>query len=965
MNVVMHDAQNINSTNCCRSSWQELAPNLGNNVSIFHINMRSVANKFSELVAYLNMLKTKFTFIVLTETWLTDSSDFGYEIDGYDSVSLNRNLRPGGGLKIFYLEHISVEICTSSYISHWSEKMVLKTSIPSFGNLILCALYRPPSGSIPDFCENMSEVLGNFIDSRCVVIGDLNINLLNYNSDNSVRNYVDMFSEYGFHNQINLPTYHSPITQTDLSCLDHIFHNLNMPCKGFVVEPRLADHYGTCLIIDKVTSFPNRSIRFRDFSQSNIENFKSNLPLECSNYFPPDDDVELCAQYLHDYLKSLLEKYFPIRCKTISCKRLNSPWVTKNILKCIKKKHRWYRLWKLGRIEKRSYTRLAADVRALMRQAEEHYYRNKLRSLSGDSRRNWKVLNRLIKKSSKRAPSVFRINDEAISDPQTISDAFIQHFHDKPIRVSDNIPDSTFDFSNLIGRNDTSMSIDLCSPNEVLNIIGGLKKTGNIHDISIRFLKLGGMHFAEILSNFYNKCIANGYFPNVFKVSRITPVFKKGSCNLIDNYRPVSVLCNLGKIFEYMLFSRLKQFFNSQNLLSEKQYGFRAGKSTELAVFDLVWKILPAIEQKMYAVCIFLDFSICFDTIDRNILLSKLDKYGVRGLCYDLIKSYFNDRQQFVQFQNCNSRSVSQTLGVVQGSRLGPLLFDIYSNDFNSLCSRDENILYADDTCLIYVGDDLQLLTNHVNMRLNIINEWCNSNKLYVNRDKSEYMVITNRDMSSVPDVRIGSDRLNLVKHFKYLGINIDDSCKFNTHIDSLKSRLSSLRGMSYRLRNHLDIRAAKQLYYSCVYSVAMYGIAVWGGALICNHRADSLIRLQRHILENLFSKFFSDDINFHAKILKIEDVYRLRVAIYMFRILVLNELPILKRCLLLSQAPHTYGTRNASDLRLPYPRTEVIRLSYKYQFVNVWNSIPERIRLLPSLKQFKRALTDHFLSRY
>ena len=221
-------------------------------------------------------------------------------------------------------------------------------------------------------------------------------------------------------------------------------------------------------------------------------------------------------------------------------------------------------------------------------------------------------------------------------------------------------------------------------------------------------------------------------------------------------------------------------------------------------------KILPAIELKKYAICVFLDYSSCFDTIDRNILMSKLYKYGVRGVNYDIFKSYFNNRKQFVQFMDNHSNTTTQLLGIVQGSRLGPLLWDIYSTDFNSLCARDENILYADDACLIYVGDDLQSLTNHVNQRLNIVNEWCNANKLHINRNKSEVMLISNRQLTQNVEVRIGRDKLKVVKNFKYLGINIDDSCKFNTHIDALKGKLSCLKGMTYRLRNYLDFHAAK-----------------------------------------------------------------------------------------------------------------------------------------------------------
>ena len=153
-----------------------------------------------------------------------------------------------------------------------------------------------------------------------------------------------------------------------------------------------------------------------------------------------------------------------------------------------------------------------------------------------------------------------------------------------------------------------------------------------------------------------------GIFPDIFKSAKITPVFKKGVRNMIKNYRPISILCNIAKIFEAVICSRLKEFFMSQNLLSEKQFGFRTNKSTEMAVHDLIFKLLPAFENKKYAICVFLDYSACFDTISREILLDKMKRYGVRGTELELIKSYLKGRQQYVNYSNTNSTHHQQNI---------------------------------------------------------------------------------------------------------------------------------------------------------------------------------------------------------------------------------------------------------------------------------------------------------------
>ena len=178
---------------------------------------------------------------------------------------------------------------------------------------------------------------------------------------------------------------------------------------------------------------------------------------------------------------------------------------------------------------------------------------------------------------------------------------------------------------------------------------------------------------------------------------------------------------------------------------------------------------------------------------------------------------------------------------------------------------------------------------------------------------------------------------------------------------------MSRLCGMTYRLGKFVDKSAAIKIYYSSVYSVLSYCIATWGGTMLCTRRADNLLRLQKRIVTNLFSKFYprSDNIFRDASIIKIPDVYKLRVAIYMYSIIVDKSIPSLKRQLFLEDPGHNYDTRTANTLRLPFPRVEVIRMNFRYQFVNIWNGIPEDIKSKPSKKSFKRAYIQYIINNY
>ena len=178
--------------------------------------------------------------------------------------------------------------------------------------------------------------------------------------------------------------------------------------------------------------------------------------------------------------------------------------------------------------------------------------------------------------------------------------------------------------------------------------------------------------------HFFNFCVYKQSYPDELKISNVKPVYKKNSKEKIENHRPVSVLSNLGKIFENLMYDRLRSFFTRYSLLSNRQYGFRKNRNTEHEIMELVNKALPAIENKKYSLCIFLDCKACFDTICRSSLLKKLYRYSVRGPSFELIKSYFENRKQLVVFKSDRSDVLSQNLGVVQCSKCGPLLFDIY-----------------------------------------------------------------------------------------------------------------------------------------------------------------------------------------------------------------------------------------------------------------------------------------------
>ena len=191
-----------------------------------------------------------------------------------------------------------------------------------------------------------------------------------------------------------------------------------------------------------------------------------------------------------------------------------------------------------------------------------------------------------------------------------------------------------------------------------------------------------------------NNLITTGIFPNQLTIAKVVPIFKKNVPTDVKNYRPISVLPTISKIFENVMQTQLMEYFTSHNLLASQQYGFRSNRSTELATLELM-------DRNSCPTNIYLDLSKAFDSLNYEILLFKLQYYGLQGNALLLLKNYLYERSQYVQIENVKSCSHPVSCGIPKGSVLGPLLFNILINDIPKATSKFNVIMYADDTTLV------------------------------------------------------------------------------------------------------------------------------------------------------------------------------------------------------------------------------------------------------------------------
>ena len=298
------------------------------------------------------------------------------------------------------------------------------------------------------------------------------------------------------------------------------------------------------------------------------------------------------------------------------------------------------------------------------------------------------------------------------------------------------------------------------------------------------------------------------------------------------NYRPISVLPCFSKIIEKIIANWLLSFLPKYNILYDYQFGFIPGKSTTHAILSLVDYLINSFEDNKLTCGIFLDISKTFDTIDHNILLSKLYKYGIRGNTLNWFMNYLSNRYKFVSINNTSSYFLRIECGVPQGSILGPILFILYINDLSRVSTKLKFLLYADDTNILYENTDANAIIKTINMEMPKIIEWFKSNKLHINANKTVAMLFHTRQKRVNNDenlIVIDGNIIPFTTNTKFLGINIYNNLTWKAHINHITTIISKGVGVLSRLSKELSYNILTLIYITILLLYLTYCCITWG----------------------------------------------------------------------------------------------------------------------------------------
>ena len=937
-----------------------------NAFSMCHLNIRSATKNASDFSHQLNSLKLQFDVIALTETWFSETNHEVIGFDDYNHICKYRQIRQGGGVSILFKKSLKFrELPELSDTIDSCESLFAEIELTN-KNIIIGCLYRPPGNDISTFTSDVETLLAklNKLNKRVYLLGDYNIDLLKVHNHTPSREFVDCMFSSSFVPLIHRPT---RLTDTTATIIDNIFTNhIHTDRMNGIIPMGISDHFPIFTLLSDIrpSIITGSTILTRTINDQTIHELDDHLKSSSWDHICNMDNVEDACTLFSSQLQTAINSTMPLKVIQPRHQITKKPWITRGILDMIIQKNELYIRYKqtgdiaLGN----EYRKIRTKLTNVIRISEKDYHQKLLDQNKNNLSKLWKHLNSVIsRKKTIINNTVFKHGNKEISEDASIANHFNNYFLNLPKSLLRKMPNKKIDpYMYMPHPTAHSLFLTPTDENEISEIIASLKTSSPGYDgIDMKIIKPIKNSILKPLAYICNLSFSQGKFPDQLKVAKIIPIHKKGDRSDFSNYRPISILPVFSKIIEKLAYKRISLFLDKNNILSENQFGFRQGRSTDIAIHSLVEKYYETIERNEYLVGLFIDFSKAFDTISHSILLKKLQYYGIRGQSLNWIEDYLYNRKQFVSYNGKHSQVGELTIGVPQGSILGPLLFLLYINDICNISDRVSFILFADDTNILISGSDIHEVLNILNNEMVKITDWIHGNKLSLNTSKTQYMIMSsphNKCNSETTGITINGESISRVHSTKFLGIIIDETMSWKIHTEYICSKISKCIGILLRARQRLYGHTLFVLYNSLIKPYFTYCITIWGNTYA--KYLNKLHLVQKRVIRIITRSEFCAHTAPLFKNNKTMTIYQLYD--YFTNMLIYKALHCQLPLSICNLFTRNTNIRLSSNLRSVYWKKKICQFSITYNGPQLWNKLPISCKLACSLNIFKKLLRTH-----
>lgn len=814
--------------NSIKHFFRKLTGNHRNNITknmIFYTNAGGLPSKMPNILTILDYYNP--AIICISETHITDEIiEAEFRLSGFSVVNCGSHSRHTGGVAIYIRDGIQYqELLQESFENNvWIIAVKIQLNKTSY---VLCNIYHSPSSSDAQFISFLEEKFEELLLQNCaiIIVGDFNIDLKTVSTYS--KKIIDLFEFFGLNQLI---TEYTRVTQYSATLIDYLVTNDENVLKHEVTDYfKISDHSNVLVHMPIKWNYNRKSpkIMKRYFKYFNKLEFQ--FTVLDSNWDSDSTDVNRLAEDFINILVRALDIHSPFKEIGSFGSFKVKVWFSEDLMNEIKNRDILFKIAKKSNKEEdwNHYKLIRNRVTTKIRKETRQHYEQKIDQSRGDPKTMWKNLKELINGKSIRMPNSIKFEEGVKSSDEEIANSFNYYFINsiknsvESIRPSE---DKQKIVEQISFHGQEFIQFKKISIGELNKIIKSItKNNSDKHGINLNILKLTNEIVGNHLLNIINTSLDKGEFPESWKVSSVVPVQKVANTTNCAEFRPVNTLPVYEKVLELVVKEQLTQHINQNDIIVKEQSGFRKEHSCEAALQFIISQWRHEIyNNKKIIISVFLDLKRAFETINIDLLVMKLEAYGIKGNVLKWFNGYLKNRRQYVKYNHKLSDTLDVTFGVPQGSALGPTLFLIFINDIVKQIKNSGIKLFADDTMIYIVGEanDIKQMIEDLHFDLKNVTKWFKNNGLILNTGKTKFMTIGSKHNlgklkvgNTDYKIEINGELIQKVEQIKYLGFIIDDELNFNAHCQYVKKKMAKKIGFLFRLSNKVSMFARLTIY--------------------------------------------------------------------------------------------------------------------------------------------------------